>query len=86
MVSHHDIIEHDVDVLVTENGVADLRGLDDIERARRIIATCAHASYRDALTGYLDRAIAESGGHHPVSLAEALSWHQRLRETGSMRP
>ncbi|MDJ0665180.1 MAG: acetyl-CoA hydrolase/transferase C-terminal domain-containing protein, partial [Acidimicrobiia bacterium] len=29
MVSHQDISEHDVDVIVTENGVADLRGLDD---------------------------------------------------------
>lgn len=85
MVSHHDIIEHDVDVLVTENGVADLRGLDEIERARAIIANCAHESYRSDLTLYLDKAIAEGGGHHPVSLTEALSWHQRLRETGSMR-
>ncbi|MCL2001538.1 MAG: hypothetical protein FWG74_08900 [Planctomycetes bacterium] len=85
MVSHHDIIEHDVDVLITENGIADLRGLDELERARAIIDTCAHPSYRDALNQYLQKAVAAGGGHHPVCLPEALHWHERLRETGSMR-
>ncbi len=37
MVSHVDHTEHDVDVLVTEQGLADLRGLDPGERAERII-------------------------------------------------
>jgi acyl-CoA hydrolase len=31
----------DVDVVVTEHGVADLRGLDDVERADRLIAIAA---------------------------------------------
>ncbi|GHV54359.1 acetyl-CoA hydrolase [Deltaproteobacteria bacterium] len=85
MVSHHDIIEHDVDVVITENGVADLRGLDETERARSVIANCAHPEYRDRLARYLDTAILRYGGHHPIILEEALSWHQRLRDTGSMR-
>jgi succinyl-CoA:acetate CoA-transferase len=86
MVSHNDINEHDVDILVTENGVADLRGKDETERALAVIANCAHESYRDALLDYLRAAAAEYGGHHPMSPLKALSWHQRLHETGSMRP
>ena len=82
MVSHQDISEHDIDVVVTENGVADLRGKSDTERAREIIENCAGA-YKDQLRSYLDRAAA-AGGHHPVLLDEALSWHIRLKKTGSM--
>lgn len=85
MVSHHDITEHDVDVVITEHGVADLRGLDDIERAGAVIANCADPSYRDMLARYLGGAVKHYGGHHPVALDEALSWHRRLRDTGSMR-
>ena len=81
MVSHHDIIEHDVDVLVTENGVADLRGLDEMERANLIIEKCAHESYREGLRRYLAKA---GGGHHPVNLEEAFSWHLALAKKGSM--
>lgn len=82
MVSHQDISEHDIDVVVTENGVADLRGKSDVERAREIIENCAGA-YKDQLRSYLERAVA-AGGHHPVLLDEALSWHIRLKQTGSM--
>lgn len=83
MVSHQDISEHDIDVVVTEHGVADLRGKDDVERARAIINNCSGV-YKEQLTDYLERAIAETGGHHPMLLSEALSWHIRLKETGSM--
>jgi acyl-CoA hydrolase len=86
MVSHNDINEHDVDIIVTENGVADLRGKDEVERARAVITNCAHESYRDALLDYLRAAVEKYGGHHPQALSRALSWHQRLHETGSMRP
>lgn len=84
MVSHQDISEHDIDVVITENGVADLRGKDEITRAKLIIACCAATRYRDALRDYLERAIQENGGHHPHLLEEAFSWHIRLKETGSM--
>lgn len=86
LAPHNDISEHDVDVIVTENGVADLRGKDEMERALAVINNCAHESYRDALLDYLHTAAREYGGHHPMSLGRALSWHQRLYETGSMRP
>lgn len=83
MVSHVDHTEHDVDILVTEQGLADLRGLAPRERAVQVITHCVHPSYREALLDYYNRACAK-GGHTPHLLAEALSWHQRLEETGTM--
>ena len=83
MASHVDHTEHDVDILVTEQGLADLRGLAPRERAARIIAHCAHPDFRPALADYFDRAV-QRGGHTPHLLDEALSWHQRLRDTGKM--
>jgi len=83
MVSHVDHTEHDVDILVTECGLADLRGLAPRERARRIIDACVHPGYRAQLDDYFTRACAR-GGHTPHLLEEAFSWHTRRRETGSM--
>src|SRR5476651_642351 len=85
MVSHVDHTEHDVDILVTEIGLADLRGLAPRERARAVIDNCVHPDYRDALNSYFDRACA-LGGHTPHILREALSWHINLDETGKMLP
>lgn len=85
MVSHHDIIEHDIDMVITEHGVADLRGKDEVKRAQAIIANCASPYYREKLLDYLNRAVKTVGGHHPQILSEALSWHTRLQETGSMK-
>lgn len=84
MVPHQDICEHDVDVLITEQGCADLRGLDDRGRAERIIDTCAHPDYRQLLWDYYHAALS-GGGHHPVDLKTAFSFHQRLANSGSMR-
>ncbi len=83
MVSHVDHSEHDVDILVTEQGLADLRGLAPRERARAVIDNCVHPLYRDALNDYFDRACAK-GGHTPHLLREALSWHANFEETGQM--
>ena len=83
--SHIDHAEHDVDILVTEQGLADLRGLAPRERARAIIDNCAHPLYRDALNDYFDRSCAK-GGHTPHLLREALSWHSNFEETGHMLP
>lgn len=86
-VSHVDHISQDVQVLVTEQGLADLRGLSPRERARLIIGNCAHPDFRPALFDYFDRAMSGSYGLHSPSLpGEALSWHQRFMETGTMRP
>ncbi|MDF0733564.1 acetyl-CoA hydrolase/transferase family protein [Pseudomonas entomophila] len=83
MVSHVDHTEHDVDILVTEQGLADLRGLAPRERARVIIDNCVHPDYRAALSDYFERAC-QRGGHTPHILREALSWHENLEETGRM--
>lgn len=86
MVSHVDHTEHDVAVVVTEQGLADLRGLSPKQRARAIIANCVHPDYRAQLADYFERACAGSHGKHtPHLLGEALSWHQRYLDTGSMR-
>ena len=86
MVSHVDHTEHDVAVIVTEQGLADLRGLSPKQRAREVIAHCAHPDYRDALQDYFDRACRDSFGKHtPHLLPEALSWHQRWLDSGTMQ-
>ncbi|MDA3950837.1 MAG: hypothetical protein PF508_16645 [Spirochaeta sp.] len=85
MVSHQDIGEHDIDVVVTEHGVADLRGLDDGARAEVIIGNCASAEYREQLSSYLGSARQQCGGHHPQLPSEAFDWYRRLKEEGSMR-
>lgn len=85
MVSHVDHTEHDVMVVVTEQGLADLRGTSPIERARKIISNCAHPHYRPLLREYLERAIKCSSKYQPQSMKEALSWHQRYLETGTMK-
>ena len=86
MASHVDHTEHDVQVIVTEQGLADLRGLSPTQRAELIIDKCAHPDFRPALRDYLERARHSGGGQHtPHLLPEALSWHQRFVETGTMR-
>ncbi|NLW06015.1 MAG: acetyl-CoA hydrolase/transferase family protein, partial [Pseudomonadaceae bacterium] len=87
MVSHVDHTEHDVKILVTEYGLADLRGLSPRKRAIKIINNCAHPDYRAELMDYFERACNSGGGMHtPHLLGEALSWHQRYEETGQMKP
>ncbi len=84
MVSHVDHTEHDVDVLITEQGIADLRGLAPRERAKVIIERCAHPDYKDELADYFDRACLR-GGHTPHILEEAFKFHTRHTATGSMK-
>ena len=87
MVSHVDHTEHDVDVVVTEQGLADLRGLSPRQRAKLIIERCAHPDYRSMLLDYQDRAERLSFGKHtPHLLNECLSWHNRYIRNGRMRP
>ena len=85
--SHVDHITQDVQVIVTEQGLADLRGLSPKQRARAIISNCAHPDYRPLLEDYNRRALEGSYGlQTPTLLTEALSWHQRFIDTGDMRP
>ncbi|MDR0997045.1 MAG: acetyl-CoA hydrolase/transferase family protein, partial [Zoogloeaceae bacterium] len=68
MVSHVDHTEHDVQVVVTEQGLADLRGLAPRQRARLIIEKCAHPDYKDRLWDYFKRAEASNCGKHTPHL------------------
>ncbi|MGA8784107.1 MAG: acetyl-CoA hydrolase/transferase family protein [Polaromonas sp.] len=87
MASHVDHTEHDVQIIVTEQGLADLRGLSPTQRARLIIEKCAHPDYRAPLLDYFERAQkGASGQHTPHLLDEALSWHSRYLKTGDMLP
>ena len=86
MASHVDHTEHDVQIIVTEQGLADLRGHSPSQRADIIIERCAHPDYRDALRDYVARAKRSSVGQHtPHLLDEALGWHSRFVKTGTMR-
>lgn len=83
---HVDHINQDVQILVTEQGLADLRGLSPRQRAEVIIENCSHPDYRPALKDYLARARRDSYGQQsPTLLDEAFAWHQRFVETGDMR-
>jgi acetyl-CoA hydrolase len=89
MVTHVDHTEHDMDVLVTEQGLADLRGLAPRQRAQRIIDKCAHPEYRPILQEYFDRALKEclasNSAHEPHMLPKAFNMHRNLAEKGTMK-
>jgi len=85
-VTHYDHTEHEIHVIVTDQGVADLRGLDPREKVPLIIENCAHPDYRPMLWDYFNRARKKVGGHIPMLLDEAYSWHVRFNETGTMKP
>ncbi|WP_369511729.1 acetyl-CoA hydrolase/transferase C-terminal domain-containing protein, partial [Escherichia coli] len=81
LCSHVDHSEHSVKVIITEQGIADLRGLSPLQRARTIIDNCAHPMYRDYLHRYLENA---PGGHIHHDLSHVFDLHRNLIATGSM--
>lgn len=82
-VSHVDHTEHDTDVIITEQGYADLRGLAPRQRVELIIENCAHPMYREQLREYYREAL-ERGGQTPHVLEKALSWHTDFAKNGTM--
>lgn len=82
MVAHADHSEHSVDVVVTDQGIADLRHLDPVDRAKAIIDNCAHPDYRPLLHEYLNLG---KGGQTPHTLKAAFAFHTAFSETGDMR-
>lgn len=82
LVSHMDHSEHSVQVVVTEQGVADLRGKTPNERARLIIDKCAHPGFHDALHHYAELT---RRGQTPQTLAKAFAFHEQFLRTGDMR-
>ncbi len=80
-VSHLDHSEHSVQVLITEQGIADLRGKSPSERSLEIINKCAHPDYRDLLMRYRE---STKNGQTKTSLANAFAFHQQFLATGDM--
>jgi len=80
-VTHEDHTEHSVKIVVSEYGVADLRGKGPRNRAIEIIEKCAHPDYRPLLHEYINRGVK---GHFPQDLYSCFAFHQTLLETGSM--
>ena len=87
MVNHVDHTEHDVSVIITEQGLADLRGLAPRQRAKKVIENCAHPDYKDALLDYFEHAQKVANGQHtPHDLSTSLSWHTKFLAEGTMKP
>ena len=83
MASHIDSSENSVKVIVTEQGVADLRGKSPLEKAQTIIENCVHPDYKELLWDYLKMNAGHA--HTPASLINALKMHITFAETGDMR-
>jgi len=82
MVSHLDHSEHSVKIIITEHGIADLRGKSPIQRAHAIIDNCVDPQYRPLLNEYL--AMAKTA-HTPHVLSCALAMHEEFLKSGDMR-
>jgi acetyl-CoA hydrolase len=83
MCPHVDNNEHSVQIVVTEQGLADLRGLGPMQRAEIIIEQCAHPAYRDYLREYIKDA---RPGHIRHDLSRCFELHRNLLEHGAMLP
>jgi acyl-CoA hydrolase len=82
LVSHLDHSEHSVQIIITDQGVADLRGKSPTERAKTIIENCAHPDYRSILRDYVALA---GHSHSPQTLSAAFGMHLVFGKTGDMR-
>lgn len=82
MVSHLDHSEHSVKVIITEYGVADLRGKSPRQRAEEIINKCVHPDYRPLLRQYLELGVK---GQTPQNLEACFAFHREVAESGDMR-
>ncbi len=83
MVSHEDHSEHDVKIIITEQGVADLRGKSPKERAQAIIENCVHPDYKNILWDYLK--LTDGKSQTPHNIRAALAMHAELAQSGDMR-
>jgi acyl-CoA hydrolase len=75
--------EHSIQVVVTEQGLVDLRGLGQVQRAVKIIENCAHPACRDPLYKDIEGA---KKGHIPHDLERYYQWHVNLMKYGEMIP
>ncbi|MCD6526472.1 MAG: acetyl-CoA hydrolase [Desulfuromonas sp.] len=86
---HIDHTEHDLDVLVTEQGLADLRGMAPKDRAQKIIDKCVHPDYKPIIQEYFDMAktecLAKGIGHEPQLFDRCFKMQQNLAQNGTMK-
>jgi succinate CoA transferase len=82
MVTHFDHSEHSVKVLITEQGIADLRGKSPQQRAATIIDNCVHPDYKEIMRDYL-RLCGKMHTSHKLSSAFAM--HDEFMKSGSMK-
>ncbi len=80
--AHVDHSEHSVDILITDQGIADLRGKDPVQRANEIINNCAHPMYRELLNDYLKIG---RGGQTPLVTDAAFEFHRAFANHGDMQ-
>lgn len=83
MVSHFDHSEHSVKVLITEQGVADLRGKSPNQRAHAVIENCVHPDYKQLMWDYIK--LCGHKLHTPHTLSAAFDMHCQFTRTGDMR-
>ncbi len=86
---HVDHTEHDLDVLVTEQGLADCRGLAPKDRAQEIINKCVHPDYKPIIQEYFDIAKADclrrGVGHEPQLFDRCFKMQLNLERNGTMK-
>jgi len=82
MVSHTDHSEHSVQVIITEQGIADLRSKSPKAKMEAIINNCVHPDYRQPLRDYARLA---GDTHTPCTLSAAFGMHMEFEESGDMR-
>ena len=86
---HIDHTEHDLDIVVTEQGLADLRGLAPRDRAHAIINNCVHPDYKDILNEYYDMAekdcLARGAGHEPQLWDRVFKMQLNNAQNGTMK-
>lgn len=83
MCSHVDNTEHSVSIIVTDQGLVDMRRLGPAERAKSIIEKCAHPAYRPYLHRYLEKS---RKGHLRHNLDQCFELHRNLQKYGAMLP
>lgn len=87
--THIDHTEHDLDILVTDQGLADLRGLSPRQRAPVLINNCAHPYYQDQLMEYYERSLFDclkrGAGHEPHTLSKAFKMQENFAKNGTMK-
>ena len=83
MVSHTDHSEHSVKIIVSEYGVADLRGKSPVQRAEEIINNCVHPDYKPLLREYME--LCKNNGHTTQDLDGAFAFHKEFMKSGDMK-